>query len=40
MKKLAESLKNHPLIIVVMFILSVLSAVITIVLGWTAFYDT
>ena len=34
------SLKNHPLIIVVMFILSVLSAVITIVLGWTAFYKT
>ena len=39
MKSLIAWLQNNPLIILVMFIISVLSSVMTIFLGWQAFYS-
>ena len=40
MNKLAEILQRHPLIIVSMFALSLLSSVVTIILGWEQFYNS
>lgn len=40
MNKLAESLQKHPAIILIMFLLSVISAVVTIALGWEQFYES
>ena len=38
MEGLIDSLQRHPVVIIVMFILTVLSASITIYLGWAKFY--
>lgn len=38
LNKLAEILQKHPAIILIMFSLSVISAVVTIALGWEQFY--
>jgi hypothetical protein len=39
MDGLIQLLQNNPLIILVMFIISVLSGIITIILGWKKFYN-
>jgi hypothetical protein len=40
LNKLIETLQKHPLIIFGMFILTLLSALVTIVLGWEQFYNS
>lgn len=40
MNKLSESLQKHPVIVLVMFLLSSISALVTIALGWKEFYSS
>lgn len=40
MNKFTSSLQQHPVIVLIMFILTVLSAIITIALGWETFYES
>ncbi|PAU60833.1 hypothetical protein [Pseudomonas indica] len=40
MDKIAERLQRHPMVVLVMFVLSALSALMTIVLGWDVFYES
>lgn len=39
LKNITNTLQNNPAIIIVMFIFSILSAVITVILGWNQFYN-
>jgi hypothetical protein len=39
LNRLSENLQNNPKVVVVMFLIGVLSAIITIVLGWSDFYN-
>lgn len=40
LSKLVDTLQKHPLIILIMFVLTLGSAVVTIVLGWDQFYNS